>query len=316
VSYGKLADAARHMIAPSPSQLQRLQGWLLQRRSMTALAGRLLRFAEISGLRKLSRWLPPKLQHAADLLPAIPPQESWKACYPAHNARGDVALFLGCASSVVDTDTLRAAIHVLNHLGISVHVPLGQNCCGAMARQAGDTETADNMVERNQRAFAEVDSLPLLVVASGCGASLHDYLGRPVSDISTYLDQLDWSDADIAPLDSTIFIHDPCTLRNVLHQQEAVYKLLRRIPGATVQALPGNAQCCGGAGTYMLTQPEMAQRLRDDKIAACQSTGAALLATSNIGCALHLGAGLRQAGMPVQLAHPVVIMARQLGRKC
>lgn len=316
VSYGKLADAARRMIAPAPKPVQRLQGWLLQRRGMTAIAGRVLRFSQVSGLRHLSRWLPSPLQQAAELLPAIPPQESWKACYPAHNARGEVALFLGCVSSVVDTSTLRAAIHVLNQLGITVHVPHGQSCCGAMARQAGDAATAEKMVARNQAAFAQFAELPLLGVASGCGASLHDYLGRPISDISAYLAEQDWDGVELAPLQQTIYVHDPCTLRNVLHQQDAVYQLLRRIPGATVQALPGNAQCCGGAGTYMLTQPDMARRLRDDKIAACQQTGAAWLATSNIGCALHLSAGLKQAGMQVELAHPVVIMARQLGWTC
>lgn len=315
VDYGRLADAARHAIAPQPGGLQRLQGWILQRRRMTALAGRALRLAEVSGLRRLARRLPRPWRNAEALLPPIPRQESWKSCYPVDGARGAVALFLGCASSVTDSDTLRAAIHVLNHLGITVHVPPAQCCCGAMARQAGDATAAQAMLARNQAAFAEFAGLPLLGVASGCCASLHDDLGRPVMDVCAYLDTLDWGGIDLAALPRTIFVHDPCTLRNVLRQHEAVYRLLRRIPAAEVQPLPGNAQCCGGAGTYMLTQPDMARRLRDDKIAACRQRGAALLATSNIGCALHFNAGLKEAGMAVAVAHPVAILARQLGWK-
>ncbi len=313
VHYGRLADAARQVIAPLPGRLQALQGWLLKRRHRTAITGRALRFAQVSGLRGLARRLPRRLREIEALLPPIPPQEGWKPCYPTPAARGEVALFLGCASSVVDAGTLRAAIHLLNHLGIRVHVPPAQCCCGAMARQAGDADTAEVMIARNRAAFAEFAGLPLVGVASGCCASLHDHLGRPVTDIGAYLDTLDWNGMDLAPLPQTIFVHEPCTLRNVLRQHEAAYRLLRRIPGAQVRPLPGNAQCCGGAGAYMLTQPDMAQRLRDDKIAACREGGDALLATSNIGCALHLYAGLKAAGVSMEVAHPVVILARQLG---
>lgn len=313
VNYGRLMDAARYVIISRPANPERLAGWLLKRRRLIAGAGRLLRFAEIARLRKLARWLPKQMRNALALLPPIPPQEVWKPCYPAPAARGEVALFLGCVSSVVDTGTLRTAIHVLNRLGISVHVSLAQCCCGAMARQAGHLEAAECMVARNRTAFAKFAKMPLVGVASGCCASLQDYLGRPVMDISAYLDTLDWSAIGLLPLPRTIFVHDPCSLRYVLRQHEAVYRLLQRIPNVEIKPLPDNPQCCGGAGTYLLMQPAMAQRLRDDKIAACQQNGAALVATSNIGCVLNLRAGLTQAGRIIEIAHPLVILARQLG---
>ena len=78
-------------------------------------------------------------------------------------------------------------------------------------------------------------------------------------------------------------------------------------------ALSGNGQCCGGAGAYMLTQSDMAQQLLNDKLASIQANKVSLLATSNIGCSLHLARGLAAQNAAVQIRHPVQIVAAQLG---
>lgn len=315
VAYGVLADGARAMIAGRPGLAQRAMTWVLEHRRALALAGRVARLAQVTGLLRAGNALLPRLKASARLLPSVPAQESWHACYPAASPRGDVALFLGCVTSVADTDTLRASIHVLNRLGYTVHVPQDQNCCGGIARQSGDAAASQRMLDNNARAFGKLGELPILTVASGCGSGLRDHLGKRVSDISAFLAAADWGDVVPEPLHGIIHVHDSCTLRNVMRQHNEVYALLKRIPHADVRALPGNGQCCGGAGTYMLTQPEMAQRLRDDKISACREAETSLLATSNIGCALHIAAGLRESGMGIEIAHPVVILAGQLGWK-
>ena len=315
VQYGALADSARAIIASKPDWKRRTFNWMLERRNATSAAGRIARFGQVSGLRRIATALLPVLKPSADLLPIVPVQESWRPCYPANNAKGEVALFLGCITSVADTDTLRAAIHVLNHLGYTVRVPQDQACCGGIARQSGDAEVSARMLERNARAFAQLGNIPMLTVASGCGSGLRDHMGKQVTDISAFLSAADWGNMVPDALNGTIHVHDSCTLKNAMRQHSEVYSLLKRIPQADVRALPGNGQCCGGAGTYMLTQPEMAQRLRDDKISACAESGTRLLATSNIGCALHIAAGLRENGMNIEIAHPVVILAKQLGWK-
>ena len=313
VRYGALADEARAIIARPTTAAQRAITWILEHRAATAWAGRLARLAQISGLRHVASKVFPRLQQADALLPAIPEQEGWRACYPVDSARGEVALFLGCLSSIADTDTLRAAIFALNRLGYTVHVPQDQSCCGGIARQAGDTAASERMQARNADAFSSLGNMPILSVASGCGAGLRDQIGSRVSDISAFLVAASWEGVEPELLNTTIHVHDACTLRNVMQQQNEVYQLLRRIPGAEVIPLPGNGQCCGGAGSYMLSQPTMARRLRDDKISACREAGTALLATSNIGCALHIAEGLREAGQAVEVMHPIAIVAKQLG---
>ena len=315
VRYGALADSARAIIAGKSGWKQRMANGLLEHRPALALAGRIARLGQVTGLRRVMTALLPSLKTSAELLPIVPAQETWRTCYPAHNAKGEVALFLGCVTSIADTDTLRAAIHVLNHLGYTVRVPQDQACCGGIARQSGDAEASARMLERNAHAFAQLGDMPMLTVASGCGSGLRDHMGKRVTDISAFLSAADWGDVVPDALNGTIHVHDSCTLKNAMRQHSEVYSLLKRIPQADVSALPGNGQCCGGAGTYMLMQPEMAQRLRDDKISACAESGARLLATSNIGCALYIAAGLRENGMHVEIAHPVVILAKQLGWK-
>jgi glycolate oxidase iron-sulfur subunit len=116
----------------------------------------------------------------------------------------------------------------------------------------------------------------------------------------------------LAPLPVTIAVQDPCSLRNVLRAEQAVYALLERIPAARIVPLAENHLCCGGAGAYPLRQPAMADRLRADKLAHLQQLQPAVLATANLGCALHLISGLRAQGLNIEVLHPLVVFERQL----
>ena len=98
-----------------------------------------------------------------------------------------------------------------------------------------------------------------------------------------------------------------------MRKEKAPYALLRRIPQAKVGALAGNDQCCGAAGTYFLSQPQMAELLRDDKMLAMQESGANWLATSNLGCAMHFAEAVRKKALNIKIAHPATIVARQMG---
>jgi glycolate oxidase iron-sulfur subunit len=299
VPYGEIVDLARAMISEKrPLTLsQRIAGRLAANPVWWRIGGMSLCFANLLGLNKL--------------IPAIPTVERqyrFKTRYDAAKSIGDVSLFLGCATSALDAQTLAASIFVLNRLGYTVHIPSEQTCCGGLHLQAGDKASADALEQRNKAAFGE---MPILAVASGCGARLIETMPDRVQDISAFLAKASgWDNVAIAPLAATIAVQDPCSLRNGLKAEKHPYTLLKRIPSADVKPLPGNAQCCGGAGSYMLMQPDMANRLRDDKISACQTINPQYLATSNISCALHLAKGL---GDNVKIAHPVWIVAQQMG---
>ena len=312
VSYGGLIDSARAAIAKPISVSNRLANTFIQKPVLMRFAAQSLKLTQQFGLLKTVSALIPSLKKPIALWPTLPTQQSWRDIYPTQQSKkGEVSLFLGCISNTFDTDTLRASVFVLNRLGYDVHIPNAQACCGGLARQQGNSELAQDYIAKNNAAFSKAK--PVITVASGCGAGLQDYADLPIQDISAFLMQCDWQDVALQPLASDIALHEPCTLRNVQKSHTAVMALLKKIPSANVQNLTGNAQCCGGAGAYMLTQPDMADALLKDKVSAIDKSKAMLLATSNIGCALHIAAGLRAQNKAVKVVHPVTIIATQLG---
>ena len=311
VRYGALIDSTRAITYQS-NRLSQLLGWLAIKPKWLALSSSLLRFGQISGLLNVVSKLNRGLAKQIALIPELTTTQSWQTLYPAkHSKRGDVSLFLGCITNAFDAETLRASVYVLTELGYDVHIPSSQTCCGGIARQQGDTKTAYTCNRDNQEAFQP--DWPVLTVASGCGAGVKDYCNLSVQDISEFLMQCDWQDIKLKPLDKHIGLHEPCTLRNVMKAAKPVGNLLAKIPQARVSPMKGNQQCCGGAGTYILHQPELADALLADKMKLLSQETFDIVATSNIGCALQLGSGIRQAHMPLKIMHPVTIIAKQMG---
>ena len=320
VAYGTLIDATRVKIA-KPSTLNKMMQHVVNHPKCLVAVSNTLRVAQNLGVLSVASKLIPALKKPINLLPDLSQiqAQSWAAVYASNQAhiKGDVSLFLGCVTNAFDTNTLHAAIFTLNALGYHVHIPPTQTCCGGIARQQGDAETANQLIAQNEQAFTPLNKMPLLTVASGCGAGLQDYLAKnthlAVQDISAFLVACDWSKTSLEVLPQDIYVQDPCTLRNVQKSANAVYQLLEKIPAAKIKKLAGNGQCCGGAGTYMLSQANMADNLREDKLNAIAADEVTWLATSNIGCALHITAGLKQARQSVKVQHPVAIIAQQLG---
>ena len=311
VRYGALIDTARAIVAKTPDVTDNTIRYFIAKPNYARLASNVLRYAQTLGLTALASKIP-TLKSSIALLPPMPVSQTWCALYTTNAPKkGAVNLFLGCASNAFDTDTLRASVYVLNRLGYDVNIPPVQTCCGGLARQNGDMRQAELLVNQNKIAFQK--DLTTLTVASGCGAGLQDYTDLTIKDISAFLATADWENIEISPLKQTITVHDPCTLRNVQKSHASVYDLLKKIPQANIKPLSGNAQCCGGAGFYMLNQPQMAAQLLNDKTIAIQQSQPQILATSNIGCALHIAAGLRKKNIHVAVLHPVSIMAKQMG---
>jgi len=89
---------------------------------------------------------------------------------------------------------------------------------------------------------------------------------------------------------------------------EASERMLRTVAAKNFVALNGTERCCGAAGIYNLLQPDMSQRVLNEKLAHVKETNAAILATGNPGCQMHIGAGSSLAGMKLRVCHPVELV--------
>jgi glycolate oxidase iron-sulfur subunit len=316
VTVGAIMDQARARRTQTMPPWRRWakRAWLgaLASPSFMRLTSRLAAPYRAAGLGRLARraGLPglPGPYAYARLAEGLHPPPRWDGPEPAGV---EVALFLGCVSEVTQPAALSAAALVLHRLGLRVSRPAGQGCCGAMYRHNGFPDEADTLLGRNADALP---GPPLVGLASACVAELRTHPGLAhAQEICTFLATVPWPDGlELTPLPVDLLVHEPCSHRNQLGGNADVGRLLSRIPGLKTAPLPDNALCCGAAGTYLLQHPRTAQALLRDKLAHLARLRPQILATTNPGCALHLAAGLREAGLSIEVCHPVELIARQL----
>ncbi|WP_264695686.1 (Fe-S)-binding protein [Candidatus Nitrosacidococcus sp. I8] len=334
VPYGKLIDSVRSKFYTHQSIKKKISKYFIHRWAIpypTVLRnlGRLARIAQIIKADKLLHFL--GLKSLIALIPKLPALHSWQAFYTAQGVeQGKVALFKGCVADIIEQSLLLDSVQLLNQLGYSVYMPKNQVCCGALAKHDGKAEQALSLALQNTEAFKDFTIEKIICTASGCATSLIEYpqwagkaqeetrininkFSAKIRDINQFLFEINWaSRVKIKPLTKRIAIHEPCSLRNTLNQQGVIHNLLKHIPNAEIFSLPNNHRCCGAAGSYMITQPEIAQTLREDKINSLKKMSPDILVTANIGCSLYLSAGIKAANLPIEIVHPAQLLARQI----
>jgi glycolate oxidase iron-sulfur subunit len=255
------------------------------------------------------------LKLAPTAVPAASPMAS-PGAHPGHGAakKGRVAILTGCAQPVLDPGINEATISLLNRLGVEVVVPQGEGCCGALVHHMGREEQALASARQNVDAWTrEIENGGLdaiVITASGCGTTIKDYgfmlrldpaysqkaakVSALAKDITEYLAMLDLPEPTRKP-GTVVAYHSACSMQ---HGQKIVRqpKELLAKAGFVVKEPREGHLCCGSAGTYNIMQPEISARLRDRKVKNIAASGAAIVATGNIGCITQIASA---ANMPV-----------------
>ncbi len=261
-----------------------------------------------------------KLRAMEALLPPVPlPGAPLPELIPARGPRrGRAGLLLGCAQRFFYPDVNRDTARLLAAAGYDVVAPRAQECCGALHLHAGRVDEFRAMARRLMPAFADVDVI--VVNAAGCGSALKEYghwlpgdaarlFAERVRDVS---EVLAGRDLPLRAMPQTVSYHDACHLAHGQKIRAQPRELLRRIPGLTLVDLPDSELCCGSAGVYNLLEPEMAGELGRRKAARIRETGARVITAGNPGCLMQIHQHCREAGLDVEVVHPVTLLARAL----
>ena len=241
---------------------------------------------------------------------------------PAAGSRGRIAVLTGCVQEALFSRLNRATVRTLEANGYEVIPVDGQNCCGALHAHGGALEQARTLARANIAAFESVAADAIVVNTAGCGAAMKDYgvllendpeisgrageFASKVKDVTELL-------ADAGPLGGaevicTVAYDHPCHLLHAQRVERPPLTVLAAVPGAEVRIVHKADECCGGAGIYGITHPELGGEIGRDKVAAVRACTADAVVTPNPGCMMQIGAGLRMEGAREGVLHPVELL--------
>ena len=338
---GALASPKRNLIRAFTLR------WLFMDLNRLQLIGRALRLYQQLGLQIFLRrsgvlnLLPKRLRELEAMTPTVQNKFSAELIAPITPAVGGkkyrVAMLIGCAQDLIFSDVNRDTVEVLARNGCEVVTPPEQLCCGSLHAHNGEWELAQQLARKNIEQFPPDQFDAIITNAGGCGSHLKHYAkllagepryesrahewDRKVKDIHEWLDEIGIAPPQVAlPSllqaeregeggETVITYHESCHLCHGQKITTQPRQLLRAIPGVKLVELPESNWCCGSAGIYNLTQPEMADQLLDRKMRHIRSTRCEVVATGNPGCLLQLVNGAKREGLPLRVAHPVTLLA-------
>ena len=261
---------------------------------------------------RASRLLPRRLAS----MESLAARSEGRPYVPRERGLADVAFFAGCIMRAAFGETDRATVRMLERDGKVVTGPIDQTCCGALHAHAGDGETARELARRNIEAFAG-SAVPIVANAAGCGAHLKAYGDVLAADAA-------WAERARAfakrvrdateavrptavaggpPRATRVVYQDACHLAHGQKIRREPRALLAAMRNITVVPIADADRCCGSAGIYNLTHPEIAGELQRQKVAAIIAAAPDVIVSANPGCLLQVSAGLRAAGLDIPVVH-------------
>jgi glycolate oxidase iron-sulfur subunit len=283
----------------------------------------LLRKSGVFGL------LPKQLRKMEQMLPAdgrLWPRELPERFEAKGEKKATVGFFAGCIGAVMFDEVNRKAVELLAACAAEVLTPAKQVCCGAIHHHNAAEHPSQELARKNIDTFVPENGAAVDYIVTdiaGCGAALKEYdfllrddpkyaarakvFASMVRDVSEVLAKLGLP-AMTHRVELAVTYHDACHLAHAQKVTAEPRALLAGVPGLKLVALPESDMCCGAAGTYNLTQPEMSTKLAERKLDNIGATGAAVCATGNVGCAMQIQSEADARGKKLRVVHPVEIL--------
>lgn len=299
VKYGSILEQAR---AQRPNNSRTLKLTTSSRMMGVAAAFQRLGVSQVPG------WMAGTPESVT--LPTAEPLWHWPELGDVPPVREEAVLLIGCAMRSLFPNVHEATRRTLRRLGVAIaDVDLG--CCGSLhAHQGWHTAGTASAQEVARRAGGR----RIVVNSAGCGSWLKDQEIHNVCDVTEVYAELGLQALlrEVAPKPIKVTYHDACHLAHGQHIRQQPRDLLTAIPGLELIPLAESDHCCGSAGIYSVTQPEMARRLRDRKWANIEAAGAAVVAMGNPGCHAWLAQAAREANSAVRVMHTAEVIEAAL----
>jgi glycolate oxidase iron-sulfur subunit len=333
----KLVLSARNS-SPEPAPLlNRIFHSITDSHRLTAIAGRIIRHYQKSGLqgwlrrRQILKLLPSLHRmealipaHRPDAIPAYPPSRTGE--------KKTAALLCGCMARLFHPRVAPSTANLLDMLAIEVTVMDGFGCCGAPYRESGNRELFLKQARRTLEAFSLIPEVDLVLCdTTVCLVTIRSYaralsaekkyatLAKTFTEKSQSLEKL-LAEAlpkrlpdDYKPERCAITFHDHCQTRHGLTTIEEPRLLVKKIAGS-LSELPRADRCCGAGGDYMLRYPDLSHKIHLDKLAAIDESKAEVVAGCNSGCLLNIERGLRESGSSVTVRHLTELLWKPLSK--
>ncbi|MGQ0525085.1 MAG: glycolate oxidase subunit GlcF [Betaproteobacteria bacterium] len=304
VEYGHLVDIGRGIV---DARVQRPAADRIRRRALRTVLPHSNRFGALLRLGQLVRPLLP-----AGWKRKVPPNTLPAGDWPRSGHARTMLVLDGCVQPRLAPATNAAAARVLDRLGITLTRAEQAGCCGAVSFHLNAHDEALDFMRRNIDAWwpaVEQGAEAIVMTASGCGVMVKDYghalardphyagKARRISELTRDISEVIAAEQDklqellprdaLPPARQRVAVHSPCTLQHGQRLTGVVETLLVRL-GYELAPVADPHLCCGSAGTYSLLQPELSQRLLENKIKALTAEAPAAILTANIGCQAHL----------------------------
>ncbi|MEH7124942.1 (Fe-S)-binding protein [Bacillus sp. JJ1773] len=338
VDVGGLIEEARGQIR----QAIPLKGWkgtvskfflhgLFPHHSRLNTLGGMLKFYQKSGIQKVVRKtkliniMPEHLVQMEAIMPEV--NKSVRKKYKNQTvikAKGEtkreVAMLTGCIMDVMFSDINESTINVLTRNGNDVRIPANQTCCGALHVHAGDRDMGRQLAKQNIEAFKDAEKV--IVNAAGCGCMMQEYselfreepewhkkaeeFSKKVVDISKHLHDTGYEKPK-AEVRKRITYHDACHLAHGQGVRKEPREILLDIPGVEMVHMPNADRCCGSAGIYNITNPEMADSVLESKMENVPDD-VEMISMGNPGCMLQMAVGVQKYGRNQKIVHTVQLL--------
>ena len=264
------------------------------------LAGNATRIAQRFGLTSIVR--------SGRMLPRL------RACYtppetrvaqPFGERKYRVAFLVGCVMPILYSQSHYAAVKLLQLAGCEVWFPPDERCCGALFAHNGDLKGAERLRDHNIAVYNAGNFDALIVDSAGCGAHLKDFyplLKDRVKDLTEWLAEVGLPQPE-RELKLKVTYQDACHLAHAQKIKKQPRDLIRSVAGANFVEMRHADICCGAAGLYSTLEPEMSQRILDQKMEDVLATGADVITVANPGCQMQLETGLSARGSRMKVEH-------------